>query len=201
MTDAPSVSKPPVTPVRPPRLRLHALAKVWWLFLIRGIAGIVFGLLAFAWPGLTVLTLVLFYGAFALVDGVFALIAAAKGRGSEAMPTWWLVLIGVAGVLAGIGTFVWPGMTALLLITFIGAWALVRGIFEIIGAIQMRKEIDNEWWLVLSGIVSVMFGLILLIQPASGLLGIAWAIGAFSVVAGITLIAFSLRLRKHADHG
>lgn len=199
MTDATS-TKPLVTPIRPPRLRLHAIAKGWWLFLIRGLASIIFGALAFAWPGLTILTLVMFYGAFALVDGIFALIAAAKGRGTDAMPTWWLVLIGIAGVLAGIGTFLWPGLTALLLITFIGAWAVVRGVLEIVGAIQMRKEIDNEWWLVLSGIVSVLFGLIVLIAPGPGAVGLAWAIGAFSIVAGVSLVAFSLRLRKHADH-
>lgn len=200
MTDATS-PKPPVTPVRPPRLRLHALAKVWWVFLIRGLASIIFGALAFAWPGLTIVTLVLFYGAFVLVDGVFALIAAAQGRGSDAMPTWWLVLVGIAGIIAGIGTFVMPALAVLFLITFIGAWAVVRGVFEIVGAIQMRKEIDNEWWLVLSGIISVLFGLIVLIAPGPGAVGLAWAIGAFSIVAGVSLVAFSLRLKKHADHG
>jgi len=191
----------PETVLTPQRPRLHALAKGWWLFLIRGIAGVAFGALAFALPGPAILTLVLFYGAFALVDGVFALMAAVQGRGSDAMPTWWLVLIGLAGVAAGIGTFFWPGITALILVTFIGAWALVRGVFEIIGAIQLRKEIDNEWWLVLSGIVSVLFGLILLIRPDAGLIGLIWTIAAFSIVSGVTLIAFSLRLRKHADHG
>ncbi|BAT60677.1 hypothetical protein GJW-30_1_03226 [Variibacter gotjawalensis] len=200
MTDATS-TKPPITPVRPPRLRLHAIAKVWWLFLIRGIASIIFGVLTFMWPGLSLLTLVIFYGAFVLVDGIFALIAAAQGRGTEAMPTWWLVLIGLAGVIAGAGTFFYPGLTALLLVTFIGVWAIVRGVFEIVGAIQMRKEIDNEWWLVLSGIVSVLFGLIILIAPGPGAIGLAWAIGAFSLVIGVSLVAFSLRLRKHADHG
>jgi uncharacterized membrane protein HdeD (DUF308 family) len=187
-------------PATRPTLHLHALAKGWWLFLLRGIAGILFGVLAFIWPGITLLTLVIFYGAFALVDGVFALIAAAKGRGTTAMPTWWLVLVGLAGVLAGIATFLWPGLTALLLVIFIGAWALIRGIFEIIGAIQLRKEIDNEWWLILSGAISVLFGLIVLIAPGAGALGLIWAIAAFSIVSGVMLIAFALRLRPHADH-
>jgi uncharacterized membrane protein HdeD (DUF308 family) len=132
---------------------LHALAKSWWLVLLRGIAAIVFGVLAFVWPGLTLLTLVLFYGAYALVDGAFALIAAFTG-GAKPVPTWWLIVVGLAGIAAGLATFLWPGITALVLLVFIGAWAIVHGIFEIIGAIKLRKEIDNEWWLILAGALS-----------------------------------------------
>src|SRR3954469_21800643 len=182
-----------------PRPMLHALAKNWWLLLIRGIAAIVFGILAFAWPGLTLVTLVLFYGAFAMVDGVIALVAAFTGR-HKPVPTWWLVVIGLLGIGAGIATFVMPGITAILLILFIGGWALVHGIFEIIGAIQLRKEIDNEWMLILSGVVSVLFGLIVLIAPGAGALGLVWAIAAYSIVFGISFIALSLRLRNH-KHG
>jgi uncharacterized membrane protein HdeD (DUF308 family) len=101
---------------------------------------VLFGLLAFIWPGLTLVTLVLLYGAFALVDGVISLIAAFTGS-AKPVPTWWLVVVGVLGIAAGIVTFAWPGITAILLVLFIGAWALVHGIFEIIGAIQLRKEI------------------------------------------------------------
>ena len=126
----------------PGRPMLHALAKCWWLLLLRGIAAVLFGLLAFIWPGLTLVTLVLLYGAFALVDGVISLIAAFTGS-AKPVPTWWLVVVGVLGIAAGIVTFAWPGITAILLVLFIGAWALVHGIFEIIGAIQLRKEIDN----------------------------------------------------------
>src|ERR1041385_6721217 len=126
----------------PHRPMLHALAKSWWVLLLRGIAAIVFGVLAFAWPGLTLVTLVLFYGAFALVDGVIALVAAFKGS-VKPVPTWWLVVVGLLGIAAGIATFVMPGITAIVLILFIGAWALVHGIFEIIGAIQLRKEINK----------------------------------------------------------
>ena len=179
-----------------PRPMLHALAKNWWLLLIRGIASIIFGVLAFAWPGLTLVTLVLFYGAFALVDGVIALIAAFSG-GAKPMPTWWLVIVGLLGIAAGIVTFIMPGITALLLIIFIGAWALVHGIFEIIGAIQLRKEIDNEWMLILSGVVSVLFGLIVLIAPGAGALGLVWVIAAYSIVFGISFVALAFRLKKH----
>jgi len=179
------------------RPMLHALAKNWWLLLIRGIAAIVFGVLAFAWPGLTLVTLVLFYGAFALVDGVIALVAALTG-GARPVPTWWLVVVGILGIGAGIATFVMPGITAILLILFIGAWALVHGIFEIIGAIQLRKEIDNEWMLILGGALSVLFGLIVVIAPGAGALGLIWAIASYSIVFGILFIALALRLRKHS---
>jgi len=166
---------------------VHALAKNWWLVLLRGIVSVLFGIVAFIWPGLTLFTLVLFYGAFALVDGVIAL-ASAFGK-EKAAPTWWLILVGIAGIGAGVITFLWPGLTAIVLVIFIGAWALVHGIFEIIG--------DNEWWLILAGIVSVLFGLLVLIAPGPGALGLIWAIAAYAIVFGILLIGLSLRLRKH----
>jgi uncharacterized membrane protein HdeD (DUF308 family) len=175
---------------------LDAMAKGWWLVLLRGIAAIVFGVLAFVWPGLTLLTLVLFYGAYALVDGIIALIAAFSG-GAKPVPTWWLIVVGLAGILAGIATFMWPGITALVLIVFIGAWSIVHGIFEIVGAIKLRKEIDNEWWLILAGAMSVLFGIVVLVMPGAGALALIWVIGAYSIVFGILLVGLSLRLRKH----
>jgi len=178
------------------RPMLHALAKNWWLVLLRGIAGIVFGLLAFAWPGLTLLTLVLFYGAYALIDGIVALATALTG-GAKPIPTWWLVVVGLLGIAAGLVTFLWPGITAFVLILFIGAWAIAHGIFEIIGAIQLRHEIDNEWMLILAGALSVIFGIVILAAPGAGALGLVWAIGAYSIVFGGLLAGLSLRLRKH----
>jgi uncharacterized membrane protein HdeD (DUF308 family) len=175
---------------------LHALAKCWWLLLLRGIAAIVFGALAFIWPGLTLVTLVLLYGAFAIVDGVIALAAAFSGL-AKTVPTWWLVVVGLLGIAAGIVTFLWPGLTAILLVLFIGAWALVHGIFEIIGAIKLRKEIDNEWTLILGGVLSVIFGGIILIAPGAGALALVWAIAAYAIVFGVLFVAFSLRLRRH----
>ena len=180
----------------PGRPMLHALAKSWWLLLLRGIAAIIFGILAFVWPGLTLVTLVLLYGAFALVDGVISLIAAFTGS-AKPVPTWWLVVVGLLGIAAGIVTFAWPGITAILLVLLIGAWALVHGIFEIIGAIQLRKEIDNEWMLILGGLLSVVFSLIVLFAPGAGALGLIWAIASYSIVFGILFIALALRLRKY----
>lgn len=182
--------------VAPAGPMLHALARCWWLILLRGIAGIAFGILAFAWPGITLLTLILFYGAYALIDGILALLAVAGG-GAGATPRWWLVLIGIAGIAAGIATFLWPGLTAILLIYFIGAWSIVHGVFEIVGAVQLRKEIDNEWWLILAGALSVLFGILVVALPGAGALALVWYVAAYAIVFGIMLVALSLRLRRH----
>jgi uncharacterized membrane protein HdeD (DUF308 family) len=181
------------------RPMLHALADRWWLLLLRGITAILFGILAFIWPGLTLVTLVLMFGAFALIDGAIVLGAAFSGA-AKPVPTWWLVLVGLLGIAAGIVTFLWPGMSAILLITFIGAWAVAHGIFEIIGAIQLRKEIENEWALILGGIISVIFGIIVLIAPGAGALALVWWIAIYSIVFGVMFVAFSLRLRRHQHH-
>jgi uncharacterized membrane protein HdeD (DUF308 family) len=180
-----------------PALGLHALAKNWWLLLLRGIAGILFGVLAFIWPGITLLTLIIFYGAYALLDGIFAIAAAI--RGGDMQSRWWLILIGVLGIAAGLLTFLWPGLTALVLTSFIGAWSLIHGIFEIVGAIKIRKEIDNEWWLILSGALSVLFGFALLIMPGAGALALIWIIGIYSIIFGGLLVGFALRLKKHSE--
>ncbi len=179
-----------------PVMGLHALARNWWLLLLRGIAGILFGLLAFAWPGITLLSLVILYGFYALVDGLFAILAAIKGGNAESR--WWLILIGILGVAAGLLTFFWTGITALVLTMFIGAWALIHGIFEIVGAIKIRKEIDNEWWLILSGALSVIFGLMVLIMPGAGALALIWVIGAYAIIFGGLLVGFAFRLKKHS---
>jgi len=174
---------------------VHALAKNWWLLLLRGIAAIVFGLLAFAWPGLTLLTLILFYGAFALVDGVLAIIAAITG-GTPA-PRWWLAIVGLLGIAAGLLTFLMPGLTAVVLLLFIAGWAIATGVFQIIGAIKLRKEIDNEWLLILCGVISVLFGVSMMLAPGAGALALVWVIGAYSVVIGALFVALAFRLRKH----
>jgi uncharacterized membrane protein HdeD (DUF308 family) len=178
-----------------PRLMLHALAKNWWVFLLRGVFATLFGALTFVWPGVTLVTLVLFYGAFALADGVLAIIAAATGGGSQ--PRWWLAIVGIAGIAAGVLTFLWPGMTALVLLLFIAGWAIATGAMQIVGAVKLRKEIDNEWFLIAGGVLSVIFGLVLLGQPGAGALALIYAIGIYAIVYGILQVSLSLRLRKH----
>jgi uncharacterized membrane protein HdeD (DUF308 family) len=174
---------------------LHALSRNWWLEVLRGVAAVIFGILAFVWPGLTLLTLVLFWGAFVLVDGVLALVAAFKG--GNPMPRWWLAIVGVAGIVAGALTFMVPGITALVLLIFIAVWAIVLGVMEIYGAIRLRKEIEGEWLLILNGALSVLFGLILLWRPTVGALAVVWIIGAYAIILGVISIAFGFKLRKH----
>lgn len=179
-----------------PSLMLHALARNWWLLLLRGICAILFGVLTFVWPGVTLLTLVLLYGAFALADGALALAAAITG--GTATSRWWLAIVGLLGIAAGVVTFLWPGMTAVVLQLFIAGWAMATGVMQIIGAIQLRKEIDNEWLLIAGGALSIIFGLILLLQPAVGALALLFTIGAYAILYGILLVSFSLRLRKRS---
>ncbi|MHB8267223.1 HdeD family acid-resistance protein [Bradyrhizobium sp.] len=173
---------------------VHALAKNWWMLLLRGIAAIVFGLLALAWPGMTLLTLVLFYGAYALVDGVLAVVAAITG--GAPMPRWWLAIVGLLGIAAGLLTFLMPGLTAILLLYFIAGWAIATGVLQIIGAIRLRKEIDHEWLLILGGIVSVLFGAAMMAAPGAGALALITVIGIYAVITGVLLVALSFRLKK-----
>jgi uncharacterized membrane protein HdeD (DUF308 family) len=173
-------------------LDMRSAVEHWWAFAVRGVAAIIFGILAFIWPGVTLAVLVLLWGAYALVDGVFALIGAFRtGQGDR----WLLIIEGVAGILAGILTFIWPGLTALVLVYIIAAWALVTGVLEIIAAIRLRRVIQNEWLLILSGIVSVLFGLALVIAPGTGALALIWLIAAYAVVFGVLLIILAFRLR------
>jgi uncharacterized membrane protein HdeD (DUF308 family) len=178
-------------------MMLHALARNWWLILLRGVCAVLFGVLTFVWPGVTLVTLVLLYGAYALIDGVLALAAAVMG-GAPA-PRWWLAVAGLLGIAAGLVTLFLPGMTALVLLYFIAFWAIAVGVMQVVGAIRLRKEIDNEWWLAAAGALSVLFGLLLIVQPGAGALALIFTIGVYAIVYGIVLIAFALRLRKRGQ--
>ena len=175
---------------------LHALANNWWLLLLRGLAAIAFGLIAMTWPGITLIFLLVCYGAYALADGVIALIAACTG--GTVAPRWWLVLVGLLGLAAGIVTLAYPGLTAIVMLNFLAIWCVFRGVLEIIGAITLRKEIENEWMLILSGVLSIIVGIFLLAQPGLGLVMLLWTLGAFGIAFGLLLVGFSFRLRKHA---
>jgi len=178
-------------------LLLRELAENWWLLLLRGIAAIAFGILAFGWPGLTLLALTLMWGIYAIADGVLALWAAIASKGGEIAPRWWLAIVGIAGVIAGLLTFVWPGMTALILLIFIASWAVVIGVLQIWGAIRLRKEIEGEWLLGLSGVLWVAFGVIMFAQPGAGALALIWWIGSFAILAGCVYIALAFQLKKY----
>jgi uncharacterized membrane protein HdeD (DUF308 family) len=172
------------------------IGRHWGWVALRGVVAILFGLMALLMPAITLSALVLVWGAFALVDGVLALVAGVRIR-DNGKPLWALIIVGLLGIAAGIVTFLWPGLTALILLYIIAIWALVSGVFQIIAAIRFRKEIRNEWLLGLSGLVSVLFGGMLIMQPGAGALALVWVIGIYAVFFGILLLVFSFRLRQH----
>jgi uncharacterized membrane protein HdeD (DUF308 family) len=179
---------------------LEQLGRNWGWIALRGVAAVIFGVLSFAWPGATLLVLVLLWGAYALVEGIAALIAAFRVR-DRGRPMWSFVLIGILGVLVGVLTFLWPGVTALMLLMFIAVWAFFMGIFQIAAAVRLRKEIEHEWLLGLSGVLSVLFGAVMMAAPAEGALAVIWVIAAYAVVFGILLIALAFRLKSRAAGG
>ncbi|WP_084958945.1 HdeD family acid-resistance protein [Thermoactinospora rubra] len=174
---------------------MELLARNWWMLLIRGIAAIIFGILAIVWPGITLLALVWLFGAYAVVDGVFAIGAAFRHSSRSKV---WLLVTGVLSVLAGIIALVWPGITALVLLYVIAFWAVFTGVTEIVAGIRLRKEIENEWMLIVGGALSVILGILLVAMPASGALALVVLIGAFALVYGVALTILSFRVRKLA---
>jgi uncharacterized membrane protein HdeD (DUF308 family) len=179
---------------------LDLLGRNWGWIALRGAAALIFGVLAFAWPVKALFVLVLFFGAYALVEGIFALIAAFRIR-DGGKPMWSFVVIGILGIAAGIVTFLWPGITALALLTLIAVWALFMGVFQIVAAVRLRKEITHEWLLGLSGLLSVVFGVAMLARPVEGMIAIVWVIAAYSVVFGILLLVLGFRLKNRASGG
>jgi uncharacterized membrane protein HdeD (DUF308 family) len=167
----------------------------WWLLALRGLIAVVFGVLAFMWPGANLITLVWLFGAFALLNGILSLVLAAKTpKGYPKVGS--LILGGVLGILAGLLALVMPGITALGLLILIAAWAIATGVMELVAAVRLRKIIANEWLLILAGIASLAFGVILLLQPAAGALALIWLIGAWALVFGILLMILAFRMRR-----
>ena len=166
----------------------------WWALLLRGIAAVLFGLAALFWPGLTLYVLVIFFGAYVLVDGVFAIAAGIRGSGGRG---WLLLAEGVLGVLAGLVALFWPGISALVLLYVIAAWAIFTGILKVVMAISLRREIENEWLMILSGVLSVVFGVVLGALPGVGLLSLVWLVGIYALIFGVALIVLGFRVRGH----
>ena len=174
---------------------IEALKRYWWVPVIRGIAGIVFGVIAFAYPGLALATLILLFGAWVLIDGVFRIVGATAGRASD--PDWGFhLIIGILGIVVGVLTFRAPGITALALIIYIAAWALMIGAAEIALAIKLRREIKGEWFLILMGLASIIFAVLLLWNPGPGAVALLWLIASYAIVFGILAIFFGFRLRS-----
>ncbi len=174
---------------------LEKFTRNWWMFALRGLIAVIFGILALIWPGQTLLALVLLFGAYALVDGIFAVVAGIAFH--RYFERWWAVLLeGLAGIIFGVLTFLWPNITALVFLYLIAAWALVTGVLEIVAAIQLRRVITGEWRLVLSGILSILLGVALFVFPGAGAVSLVWLIGIYAIVFGISLIALAFRLRS-----
>ena len=167
----------------------------WRLIMLRAFAALAFGLLTLAWPGLTVLVLVVMFGAYALVDGAFTLVDVARDRPATRAHRGWLIFDGVLGVLAGLITFVWPGITALALLFVIAAWAIVTGALRIRAAIAVRDEVPHVWLFGLGGALSIVFGILLVITPGAGVLVITWLVGWFALVTAAMLFVHGWHMR------
>jgi len=173
---------------------LALYARTWWVVGLRGLLSIIFGVLALVWPEIAVEALVLLFGAYVLVDGIFAIASAIKGRREYAQ--WWLVLLeGIAGIAFGVIAIGWPRITTVVLLLLIAGWAIATGILQIVAAILLRKELRGEWLLILSGILSLVLGVLLAIQPQAGAIALVWLIGAYAILFGVLLIALAFRLR------
>jgi len=172
----------------------NVLSQYWWMILLRGVLSVLFGLVLFAQPGISLVTLTLLFGAFALVHGVGNVISAFGGRTQYA--SWWVLLLaGLAGILVGVLTFMSPGITALILLYYIAWWAIASGVFEVVAAIKLRKEIKGEFWLALGGLASIAFGLLLIARPGVGALTVLWLIGSYAIAFGVILILLAFRAR------
>lgn len=172
-----------------------ALGRNWWLLLLRGLVAIVFALLTWAQPGVSLAALVLVFGIYVLADGLLGVWSAiAKRRDNR---HWWLLLLwGLVGIVVGVMTFIMPGITGLVLLMYIAAWAVITGVLQIVAAIRLRKEIKGEWLMILSGLVSVAFGVLLFLQPGAGALAVAWIIAAYAFILGVLMVLLAFKVRK-----
>jgi len=173
---------------------LETFKKHWWIPVLRGVAAIIFGIIAFTHPVMAVATLVLFFGAWVLIDGIFRIVGAIRDRSDS---DWgWQLVIGILGVVVGLLTFHAPGVTALALVIYIAAWALMIGATEIALAIKIRREIKGEWFLILMGLASIIFAGLLLWNPIAGAAALIWIIAWYAVIMGVLAIIFGFRLRS-----
>jgi uncharacterized membrane protein HdeD (DUF308 family) len=176
---------------------LDRMSRDWWILALQGIAAVIFGILALVWPGITLLALVFLFAAYALTDGVLALIRGLR-RGGGGGPDWGQVAIGIVGIAAGVIAFAMPGITAFTLVLLIAAWAMVSGVMELVAAYRLRDVIQREWLLALDGVVSIVFGLALFALPGAGALALVWLIGSFAIASGAILLVLAFRMRGRA---
>ena len=168
---------------------LRTMSEHWWVVLLRGLLAILFGVLAFAWPGLTAVILVTIWGVYALFDGIVGIIAGIKGKWTS------LVVLGLLGIAAGIVALLWPGLTAISLLWVLAIWIIVAGSMQIGAAIRLRKEVQGEWMWILSGILMVLLGVVFFLRPGAGILSVTWLLATLAIVWGILLVMLSFRLK------
>jgi uncharacterized membrane protein HdeD (DUF308 family) len=175
---------------------LGLVSRNWWVFAIRGVAAIVFGILAFISPETTLTVLVFLFGAYVLVDGVALLVALVRGDALARRHAWAVGVIGVLGIVVGVGTLVWPGLTALSLLYLVAFWAIAMGAFQVLAAIALRRELDGEFWMALGGVASIVLGALLVAFPGEGLVSLVWLVGIWSVVFGTSSLRLAHRLHE-----
>ena len=173
---------------------LSLVSRDWWVYAVRGIAAILFGIMALIWPGPTLAVLILLFGAYAFVDGISLIVALARGDVLARSHKWITGLMGVLGIAVAIATLVWPGMTALTLLYLVSFWAVTTGILQIASAIEFRREIDGELFVVLGGIFSIMLGGLLVAFPGTGLLSLVWLVGFWAELFGFSSLGIAYRL-------
>lgn len=177
---------------------VRSLSRYWWLVVLRGVLAILFGLVAFTWPELTLVTLAILFGIYAIVDGLIAIVTGLSR--TKETPRWWTFLLeGLIDIGAGLVALLWPGLATLVIVYMIAAWAVFTGILEIVTAIRLRHEIKNEWVLALGGLISVIVGLLLFFQPAAGSLAIIWTMAAYAIIFGMLLIVLGFRLKNWSE--
>jgi uncharacterized membrane protein HdeD (DUF308 family) len=168
------------------------LVRNWWMPVLRGVLAILFGFLVFAYTNTAIQVFVYLFGAYALIDGVVALAMSfdvSRGRG-------WVVLSGIAGIAAGILTFIYPSATAVALVYIVAAWAILTGIFEILAALEWRQVLSDMWMLGLAGVLSIILGVLLFSSPGAGLIAWAWLIGIYAIIYGVLYVVAGLRLKS-----
>ncbi len=173
---------------------LSLVSRDWWIYAVRGIAAILFGIMALVWPAPTLAVLVLLFGAYAFVDGVALLVALARGDVLARAHKWTTGIMGVLGIAVSIATLIWPGITALTLLYLVAFWAITMGILQIVAAIEFRREIDGEFFVVLGGILSIVFGGLLVAFPGTGLLSLVWLVGFYAELFGFSSLGIAYRL-------
>jgi uncharacterized membrane protein HdeD (DUF308 family) len=177
----------------------HEWGRHGWSVALRGVIAVVFGVLAILWPGISLAVILLLFGIYAIVDGILCIVAVITTP--EARSRWWaLVAVGLVGIAAGIITFVYPGITILGLLAIIAAWALVTGVFELVLAALGPSVMEHKWLWAVSGILSVIFAILLFRYPVAGLLAVVWMIGLYAIMFGVTLISLGLQVSR-VEHG